>query len=187
MEVRFPPDPQGAQHEELDPRPLEILLHSGRRMVLCGRIDRIDISPDGLYARVVDYKSGKRGKKPDDLNGGRQLQLLVYSLAVLNMLTPRGVQEVNAQYYYVSRQGNFKRDELSASQIVALKDTLREIVESIVEGIFSGLFIPAGDAATCRGCDFREACGSTRGTVFSSKKDHPILNGFNRLRSIGQA
>ena len=52
-----------------------------------GYIDRLDISADGRYASVRDYKTGRAPKKDDIvLNGGRELQRCLYAFAVKAML-----------------------------------------------------------------------------------------------------
>ena len=70
-----------------------------------GQIDRIDVSPDGRRARVLDYKTGRlrSPRTPDRLAKGRALQLPVYRLAAEaapgRRAEPRRVDE--AQYYHV--------------------------------------------------------------------------------------
>ena len=52
-----------------------------------GYIDRLDISADGRYVSVRDYKTGRPPKKDDTvLNGGRELQRCLYAFAVKAML-----------------------------------------------------------------------------------------------------
>lgn len=59
-------------------------LPSGERMVLSGRIDRMDCleTEEGKYFRIVDYKSGSKQFKLADVYYGLQLQLLTYLDAV---------------------------------------------------------------------------------------------------------
>ena len=187
LEVGFPPRPHEQTCDELDQSPLHLHLDDQTVVALQGRVDRIDLTGDGLAARVVDYKTGKRGFKPEDFYGGRQLQLPVYALAAQKMLIPRGVHHVMAQYYYVGSQGKFRRDELSWETIRAIEVKLREIVAIIVQGILSGLFISTGDDDVCRICDYKAACGSARGTALSRKNNDPILAPFHRLRDIRAA
>jgi len=182
LEVGFPPRPHDHAYDDLDLSPLNLQIDAQTIVALQGRVDRIDLAEDGLSARVVDYKSGKRGFKPDDFQGGRQIQLPVYALAARRMLASMGVQDVEAQYYYIGSQGKFWRSELSSDKIRAMEVKLREIVAIIVQGILSGLFIPAGDEETCKNCDCKAACGSIRWAAFSRKKNDPALEPFHRLR-----
>lgn len=52
-----------------------------------GTIDRLDISADGRYVSVRDYKTGQPPRKDDIvLDGGRELQRCLYAFAVKAML-----------------------------------------------------------------------------------------------------
>ena len=55
-------------------------LSDGSEMVLTGRIDRIDAAQgeDGVYLRVIDYKSGRLTINLSDIYHGLKLQLLAY-------------------------------------------------------------------------------------------------------------
>ncbi len=56
-----------------------------RKMYLTGQIDRLDLSEkDGrLYVKILDYKSGSRDLKAEQIRSGLQLQLLIYMQAIL--------------------------------------------------------------------------------------------------------
>ncbi|MDD4495373.1 MAG: PD-(D/E)XK nuclease family protein, partial [Eubacteriales bacterium] len=64
--------------------PIEIELDSGHKLLLRGRIDRVDemTNEEGTYLRVIDYKSGSKSFKLSDAYYGLQIQLLTY-LSVL--------------------------------------------------------------------------------------------------------
>ena len=53
---------------------------------IAGRIDRLDISADGIRAHVRDYKTGKPPKDPFVLDRGKELQRCLYAFAVQAML-----------------------------------------------------------------------------------------------------
>ncbi|HPA54687.1 MAG TPA: helicase-exonuclease AddAB subunit AddB [Bacillota bacterium] len=63
---------------------IELELPSGEKMSLSGRIDRLDCmeTEEGKYFRIVDYKSGSRHFKLEDVYYGLQLQLITYLDAV---------------------------------------------------------------------------------------------------------
>ncbi len=65
--------------------PVELTLNDGSRVLLRGVIDRIDRyeGDEGLYLRVVDYKSGASKLSPVRVWWGEQLQLLLYLEAAL--------------------------------------------------------------------------------------------------------
>ena len=64
--------------------PVPIDLPDGGRVLLRGVIDRIDRyqGDEGMYFRVVDYKSGGTKLEPEKLYYGTQLQLMLYLAAV---------------------------------------------------------------------------------------------------------
>ena len=118
VEIAFGHEPENSSGE-MD-------LGEGRRLILQGRIDRVDVSGAGDEKRVVvvDYKSGQRRLEPVLLANGLQLQLLAYlnvlrrwqdtvELFGAKRLIPTGV-------FYVSLRGKYERE---ANRRAALKDT----------------------------------------------------------------
>lgn len=81
--------------------PVILTLHDGRRVALRGKIDRIDRweGDDGVYLRVVDYKSSQHTMDPTRLWYGLQLQLALYLLAATQH---SGAQPAGAFYFTVS-------------------------------------------------------------------------------------
>ena len=79
---------------------VELDLEDGRRVLLQGRIDRIDRyeGDEGVYLRVVDYKSGQKELKPADIYYGTQLQLLLYLHAALT--AAEDAQPAGAYYMF---------------------------------------------------------------------------------------
>lgn len=66
--------------------PVAVDLPGGERVLLRGRIDRVDAlqAPDGRwYVRVIDYKSSRHDLRLGEFYHGLALQLLLYLLAVV--------------------------------------------------------------------------------------------------------
>lgn len=65
--------------------PIDISLPSGEKISLIGRIDRVDRmdAEEGVYLRIIDYKSGSKDFNLTDVYYGLQLQLLLYLDALL--------------------------------------------------------------------------------------------------------
>ena len=63
---------------------LTLNLPNGEKVILTGRIDRIDLleSDKGNYVRVIDYKSGSKEFRLSDVYNGIQLQLITYLSAI---------------------------------------------------------------------------------------------------------
>jgi len=75
-----------------------ILKGEGRDVLLRGKIDRIDLDPDGKYALVIDYKTGKKFDS-NALANGTLLQLPLYLLAVREKL---GLKPLGGHLYLLS-------------------------------------------------------------------------------------
>ena len=71
---------------------------------LVGKIDRIDLCHEGdeVYVKVVDYKSGNRKFKPEELYYGLSLQLPAYMNAALELVSQseKGKKAVPASMLY---------------------------------------------------------------------------------------
>ena len=65
--------------------PIEVILTTGQKMYLRGKIDRIDVSKikEATYLRVVDYKSSGKDLKLSDVKDGVSLQLMTYMAALI--------------------------------------------------------------------------------------------------------
>jgi ATP-dependent helicase/nuclease subunit B len=61
-------------------------LGNGRRLLLIGRIDRVDMCAEEgrRYLRIMDYKTGVNDLDEDMIRRGLQLQLITYMEALLN-------------------------------------------------------------------------------------------------------
>ena len=111
-EIEFggPPDQGGLPAWELD-------LGSGRRLVFRGRIDRIDLCPDGpgALAVVMDYKSSLHKLDAVLLRHGAQLQLPAYLNVLRRLETPEkyfgAAMLMPAGVFYINLRGNFKPGE----------------------------------------------------------------------------
>ncbi len=147
---------------------------------LRGRVDRVDITPDGTNAWVVDYKTGsawefKEGKIDDPLLGGKKLQLPTYLAAA-----PVGAS-ARALYWFITRKGGFLK--VPYEPTAASEARFRSVLESIVSGIRAGAF-PAfsGDEDEYRGgydncsfCDFDRICSRRRDHEFDMKRHDPAV------------
>ncbi len=74
--------------------PFVVPLPNGGTMRLQGRLDRLDLheAADGLYVRVVDYKSGDRSLALSDVMNGLSLQLPAYLVVALASLREKSHQ-----------------------------------------------------------------------------------------------
>lgn len=148
-------------------------------VTLRGRVDRIDRTPDGSYAWVIDYKTGslrdefKSITTDNPLAGGTKLQLPTYLAAVADAENAQGL------YWFITRKGNY--ESVCYTPSPENDELFRHTLEAIVNGIRSGSF-PAvpneeneffGSFENCGFCDFDRICSRRRDYEQAAKKNHP--------------
>jgi ATP-dependent helicase/nuclease subunit B len=129
---------------------LEIATPRGRSIVLHGRIDRVDIDPDGRAA-VIDYKTRSQKKLKDALEvPGEDVQLPVYALLW-------GGPVAAALFLSIEREG-VKPVEVQ-SDIGELAAATRERLADLVDALHEGAPLPAqGADQVCDYCEMRGLC-----------------------------
>jgi ATP-dependent helicase/nuclease subunit B len=152
---------------------VEVPLAAGSVVRFRGAIDRVDISPSRVL--VIDYKSGSTwgfdGLEDDPVLAGRHLQLVLYARATRGNVAD--VDDVRAEFRFVSTKGKFER-----RQIVANADAdqrLAEVVQHVADGIRSGVFLPRpgeydrGTFKNCRFCEYDRICSTSRDLAWERK------------------
>lgn len=155
---------------------------------LRGRVDRIDRTPDGRQAWVIDYKTGStwsfKDMEKQPLGGGTHLQLPTYLHAVADADQAVGL------YWFISRKGEFKRVAYEPSP--ERDQRFHAAMEAIVSGIRRGAF-PAissdedeyrGGFQNCTYCDFDRICSRRRDFEQAAKATQP---GVAPWRAVGEA
>lgn len=73
--------------------PLHMKLSDGRQMLICGRIDRVDVCPQKNVAVLVDYKRDLSDRWWQSIQAGEDLQTVLYTAALRQVwkLTPAAV------------------------------------------------------------------------------------------------
>ncbi len=150
-------------------------------IVLRGRIDRIDLSPDGRQARIIDYKTGYPQPIGDgEFKGGEALQLPLYLYAAGQQF--RGVELTSAAYAYVSEKAGYRRFLFTTEGWTGKLKTLQAIVSGLVAGIRKGIY-PA-HPASCSPCHFPLICGHTAQVLYERKCRDPRIAFFERIKEI---
>jgi ATP-dependent helicase/nuclease subunit B len=142
-------EPFGAELQFSSESPLtgiELRLNGHRRLVLTGRIDRVDAldSHGKKYVKIIDYKSGNKRFNLDDVYFGTQLQLLLYMDALLKHgqelfggaeaeILPGGVFYFNINDPIVDETGAEELDEalLKAFKMTGLALADKEVAEAL--------------------------------------------------------
>ena len=147
-----------------------------------GVIDRIDVSPSGDAALVLDYKTGGTGAytnmNQDPVRHGTQLQLPVYGLAARQLLGDE--VEVKVAYWFVSEKEKFATRPSKPMPLDKMLESFTEAIETVADGIREGLFPanPGKDRANCRYCDFKNLCPTRRERHWERKRGDPRLSAY---------
>ena len=139
-----------------------------------GYVDRIDRTPDGRCAWVIDYKTGGMSdfegiSAGNPFDGGKKLQLPTYLSAAGD------AEEQHALYWFMTQKGGFEQiayDPTAESQ-AAFESTIGAIVSGIRAGAFPA--VPGelnefyGAFENCGYCDFTRICSRRRDDAFADK------------------
>lgn len=112
-----------------------------------GRIDRIDVLPDGSI-EVLDYKTGR--VMPSQLEADGDVQLAIYRLAAEELLFPD--KTVTTSLYYL-RHGMKLIARLQPEQLEAMQEQIGAAIAGIEQGNF-----PPRVTNWCDWCDYRPYC-----------------------------
>jgi hypothetical protein len=148
----------------------------GTALHLRGRIDRVDVSPDGRRARVLDYKTGRvrSARTADRLSKGRALQLPIYRLAAEPLLADRGPVTVDeAQYYHVIGPDAGTRVRFTRGGWETRRADFDLVLATILGGIRAGRFFQRPSACARGPCAFDLACGAERHRWADAKRADP--------------
>lgn len=76
-----------SEGKEGSPRPLTVSVGEGKRVIVGGVADRVDVlrRDSRVYVRVVDYKTGNKEFSMADFNNGIGMQMFIYLFALWKM------------------------------------------------------------------------------------------------------
>ncbi|MDM5331680.1 PD-(D/E)XK nuclease family protein [Neobacillus sp. CF12] len=139
-----------------DTDPAIITLPSGEVKV-SGIIDRVDQSLDGRY-HIIDYKTGSTYgyEKNKAFKGGRQLQHMIYALAIEQHLNLGEGAVEESSYYFPTMKGLAQR--FTRKQDVTLRANGLDILEKLIDVIKNGHFEMTDDENDCKFCEYKLVC-----------------------------
>jgi ATP-dependent helicase/nuclease subunit B len=157
----------------------------GKRILLRGRIDRINRLRDGSY-EIVDYKTG--GFWRDDWGGvfagGTRLQHALYTIAATELLGASGSKKPvvrRAIYRFPTARGGRNFATFTKQQMSRLSPVLNDLSEVLS----AGTFIHAPDEDSCKWCEFGPACGQNAVEQAEAKLENTsnlMLDAYRRLQ-----
>ncbi|AGB02924.1 PD-(D/E)XK nuclease family protein [Methanoregula formicica] len=164
------------------PEPVELVSQDGgQKMFIRGRIDRVDLTPDGQFV-IYDYKSGLQHPKAKEIEAGTALQLPLYLLAFEKISGNHGV---GGGYYKIRREiarslvlADPVAKDLMISRVRPSADFAgtirhsRDCAFAYIEGIRNGRFpLPAEEECPNTYCEFRQICRFDPYRVFQSGEE----------------
>ena len=169
FEFSFGMNPSGTDDPASVEEAVALTSSDGREQLrIRGRIDRIDISPEGFFL-IYDYKTGRGHPKIKDIEEGKALQLPLYLLAFEALSEKRGVA---AGYYHIRKE--VRRDLLLCDEqarcLVASRTKMTPDVAALItrscdfaigyiRRIREGAFpLPAEEHCPNSHCEFRRIC-----------------------------
>jgi ATP-dependent helicase/nuclease subunit B len=182
FEFSFGMKTDGSEDPASTPEPVELLSSGGeRKMLFRGRIDRIDLTPEGLFL-IYDYKSGAQHPKAKDIVAGTALQLPLYLLAFEQITGSHGI---GGGYYTIRREVDrsivladsvakdlmISRPRTSADfsgMINHSRDCAFDYIDSIRNGCFP---LPSEEKCPNTYCEFRRICRFDPYRVFQSGEE----------------
>ncbi|MDD4896276.1 MAG: PD-(D/E)XK nuclease family protein [Atribacterota bacterium] len=180
-----------SQHEILGKvKAIELNLPDGGRISLQGKIDRVDLLPDGTF-RIIDYKTGvsKDYRRRNPFRHGQQIQHALYAIALEKILAKKernGQLKVSESGYYfptMAGQGNlvlYKQDN---------REQVLEIIQILLNIVARGNFamIQNPDELMC--LDYKDILEQNEVIILKGEKggkyhNEPALEEIRRLQQF---
>lgn len=126
--------------------------HDGKTIKIGGKIDRVDVRPDGTL-EIIDYKTGRMPSKREvDAN----LQLSMYALAASEVpMVPFGKkpEDITLSLYFFDTQTRISTTR-TREQLEKEKVTIIDIARQIEQSDFH-----CSGNTLCAGCEYKLFCG----------------------------
>lgn len=104
----------------------------GTQLRLRGVIDRLDLDDDRKLVRVVDYKTGRQRNHDGRLDQGAELQRVLYTIAVKQLLGPEYTVEAGLLYAGTSELVKLADPDASVEQLTR---SVQEAVRLLAQGL----------------------------------------------------
>lgn len=137
--------------------PAIITLPSGETIQVSGKIDRVDEASEGHF-HIIDYKTGSTYgyRNKEIFKGGRQLQHMLYALAIEQHLKLEYGTVQESAYYFPTVKGMAERVIRKQDDVVRTNGA--DILERLVDVLKFGTFTMTDDENDCKFCEFKTVC-----------------------------
>jgi ATP-dependent helicase/nuclease subunit B len=172
----------------------ELPIGRNKKMVLGGRIDRIDeaVGENGEYLRIIDYKSREKALKLSDVYYGLALQLLTYlDIAITNSqtLTGQKADPAGVLYFHVQNPvvelGN-KVDESDAGDELFKKFKMNGLLLGERESnvLMDRTLEIDGGSSTIVPVAIKKDGNYTKSSKVIDQKQYPLMSTFIKQKFI---
>ena len=169
----------------LDKVPL--ILPSGKKIYINGKIDRVDKDTTGNYL-ALDYKTGSTYIYTEQryYRGGRQLQHALYALALeekfKELYPDQDIEVSGGGYVFPTVKGEGER--YIRYYYLKDKEEFLELLDNLLAIIESGNYIMTDHEKDCKFCDYHLVCERTRykDVLASIHQNEPELEPLRQVR-----
>ena len=148
------------------------------RFILRGAVDLIERKPGTKILRITDHKTSKnRSERGSIIGQGKQLQPVIYSLAVE---AATGCTVESARFSYCTTAGGFTEHNVPINE--RTRGMGIEALEIIDRAVELGMLPPAPAERACSFCDFLTVCGPNQERR-ARRKSHKEIGDVMELRS----
>lgn len=167
-----------SEHEILGKiKSVELVLPDSSKISVQGKIDRVDLLPDGTF-RIIDYKTGRSDnyKRRNTFCQGQQIQHALYAISLERILNRKGNKcnsiVSDAGYYFptVAGKGNFV---LYSRQH---RDKVLEIIETLLAIVAKGNFAMIKKADDFMCLDYKDILEQNETIVLVGAKAKENIN-----------
>ena len=187
-------------HEALPP--IVIGMSDGSKLILRGKIDRVDLldAEGNKFVKIIDYKSGTKAFDFQDIYYGLQLQLLLYLDAYLKNHGTESYRPGGVFYFRITDPTQTVTEEMSAEEIEKLlyskmqmsglvlenETVIKAMDEVFVDPVSGGMRLGASDIIPLK---YTKKGTPTASSLLATEEEYNALMAFTakRAATIGES
>lgn len=187
-------------HEALPP--IVIGMSDGSKLILRGKIDRVDLldAEGNKFVKIIDYKSGTKAFDFQDIYYGLQLQLLLYLDAYLKNHGTESYRPGGVFYFRITDPTQTVTEEMSAEEIEHLlyskmqmsglvlenETVIKAMDEVFIDPVSGGMRLGASDIIPLK---YTKKGTPTASSLLATEEEYNALMAFTakRAATIGES